>query len=511
MPRSFAPPHPRFALAAAVALACLSRPAAGQFNADAEHKLKSPVRDQVAQRDASGLGEFVIALPGDLKDFEVVEVQAYEPAQGGGRRSLTGTRYRDGKLERVPTGGPYGIVVSYKRGSNGAVWQLSVDPVFVGDLWVLAGQSNMEGVGKLVDVTPPHPKVMALGMDGKWVQAVEPLHWLDDSPDPIHSGDPATRARRSAELHASRKTGAGLGLPFGVAMANATNVPVGLVVCGHGGTNMAQWSPSKKGDGGMSLYGSMLRQGKLAGGKVKGVLWYQGESDTVDPKATAAYARAFAEFIPAVRADLGQPELPFYYVQIGRVAAAADPRPWNTVQEAQRRLAEVVPHTAVVAVIDLELEDVIHIGTHGLKRAGERLARIALRELFGQVGASAPTLDRVSAGADETLIVKFKGVNRSATDGRPILGPGVAQADGLKPDRHIGGFSIRGADGAEISLIYEAAVGPSREAVILKLTGKVPPGAFLWYGWGRDPYCNLTDALDMAVPVFGPIPLDGIK
>ena len=31
----------------------------------------------------------------------------------------------------------------------------TVGPVFVGDLWVLAGQSNMEGVGDLVDVTPP--------------------------------------------------------------------------------------------------------------------------------------------------------------------------------------------------------------------------------------------------------------------------------------------------------------------------------------------------------------------
>jgi hypothetical protein len=35
----------------------------------------------------------------------------------------------------------------------------------------------------------------------------------------------------------------------------------------------------------------------------------------------------------------------------------------------------------------------------------------------------------------------------------------------------------------------------------------VPEGANLWYGHGLDPYCNLTDGLDMAVPVFGPVPL----
>ena len=55
-----------------------------------------------------------------------------------------------------------------------------------------------------------------------------------------------------------------------------------------------------------------------------------------------------------------------------------------------------VPNTAVISVIDLELDDAIHVGTQGLKRAGHRLARIAERELFGQVGATTPTFDRVT-------------------------------------------------------------------------------------------------------------------
>ena len=45
---------------------------------------------------------------------------------------------------------------------------------------------------------------------------------------------------------------------------------------------MEQWNPAKKEQGGNSLYGSMLRQVKLAGGKVRGVLWYQGESDAME-------------------------------------------------------------------------------------------------------------------------------------------------------------------------------------------------------------------------------------
>ena len=185
------------------------------------------------------------------------------------------TRFVDGKLVGVPVGGPYTIRLTLKDGPT--IQNAVIGPVYVGDLWVLAGQSNMEGVGDLIDVTPPNPLVLSLGMDGTWARAEEPLHWLMDSPDPVHSGDPSDRARRSAEQHRTRAMGAGLGLPFAVALVEQTRIPIDLVCCAHGGTSMEQWSPAKKGEGGISLYDSFLRQVKLAGGKVKGVLWYQGE------------------------------------------------------------------------------------------------------------------------------------------------------------------------------------------------------------------------------------------
>jgi type 1 glutamine amidotransferase len=47
--------------------------------------------------------------------------------------------------------------------------------------------------------------------------------------------------------------------------------------------------------------------------------------------------------------------------------------------------------------------------------------------------------------------------------------------------------------------------------VVLKLSGPVPEKASLWYGYGMDPFCNLVDGLDMAVPVFGPIALDAVS
>ena len=90
-------------------------------------------------------------------------------------------------------------------------------------------------------------------------------------------------------------------------------------------------------------------------------------------------------------------------------------------------------------------------------------------------------------------------------------GQGPSVVAGLKPLRHIAGFSIRNSEGAEIPLIFDAAVGGSHDTVSLRLVGPIPEKAFLWYGYGFDPVCNLTDAIDMAVPVFGPISLDDLK
>jgi hypothetical protein len=456
--------------------------------------ISEPHPYQVFQRDRNDRATIpVVVVPGDGAKVSSVTLHPL------------GMHLEDNAFVGVPTGGPYTVSALIEK-EGGAQTTVQAGPFFVGDLWVLAGQSNMEGVGDLLDVIPPHDRVMLLGMGGQWSRAEEPLHWLVDSPDPVHSGDPSSRAERAAGAHKTRMKGAGLGLPFAVSMVKATNVPVGLVACAHGGTSMEQWNPSKKDEAGNSLYGSMLRQVKLAGGKVKGVLWYQGESDA-NEKAATVYPKVFAEFIGAVRKELGQPELPFYFVQIGRFIHQEDPKSWNAVQDAERRTAERVPSTAVVAVIDLELDDLIHVGTPGLKRTGQRLARVALHELFGRAGGTTPTFDRVAPGPNNTLVVTFKGVNTADPLASSAVVP-AASRYGLRPERHIAGFSLRKVDGTEIPLIFDAAVGPARETVILKLTGKIPPGANLWYGWGYDPYCNLADGTDMAVPVFGPIPLD---
>ena len=478
-------------------------------------EVKGPVAGRVYQRGIDGLASIPVQLvEGPPEGWRVVATLT-APKPDGSLRPISeaaASATLASPLAEVPTGGPYTLrmqafKVGLSSGDAPAAAELTIGPLFVGDLWVLAGQSNMQGAGNLLDVTPPDDRVQSLGMDGVWTRAEEPLHWLEDSPDPVHSADPASREARSKHEHLTRTKGAGLGLPFGVALAEATHVPIGLLPCAHGGTSMAQWDPAKKGEGGNSLYGSMIRQIGLAGGKVKGILWYQGEAEA-NPAFSSTYPATFAAFIAAVRADLGQPDLPFDLVQLGRFAQGGDPQYWNAVRETQRLLPHSVAGTAVVPAVDLGLDDLIHIGTPGLKRLGERLAKVVLREQYGNPAGKTPLdLDGVSKGPPGILRVRFKGVNRRVEGGREV---------GLRSAGRLGGFSIRNADGSEVPQIYEAKVDPQNpDTVLLKLDTIIakglPEGAKLWYGWGYDPYCNLLDAEDMAAPAFGPIPLDDVR
>ncbi len=396
----------------------------------------------------------------------------------------------------IPVGGPYTVEFQIKDAGGEVKEKTSVNDVLVGDLWILAGQSNMYGVGNLENVTEPHPLVHLYSMSYQWRIAKEPIHILAESPDPVHY----TRVLKSEDEREQRikeavngRKGAGLGLPFAVEMVKRTGRPIGLIASAHGGTSMEQWSPDLKDKGGESLYGSMYKQVQSAGGKVRGVLWYQGESDAgKDPQPL--YKERMRKLVQAFRNDFGS-DLPFYYVQIGRfVVENPDPTYWNKIQNDQLELEKELAPGGMVASIDLSLDDLIHAGTEGLKTLGYRLANLVERDLFGGKVLSGPRVEKVerlNSPYGPQVKVTFSNVNgRLKSAGKPS------------------GFSISTAeDGPNVPCIYKITF-PENEpnAVILWIT-KMPEKAFLWYGRGFDPYCNIVDEANMAMPVFGPIPI----
>lgn len=398
-------------------------------------------------------------------------------------------------IKGLPTGGPYRIEARV----NGTSGVAAVEDVLVGDLWILAGQSNMEGVGDLVDVQPPQELVHSFDQMDQWDIAKEPLHNMLGSVDAIHWQRRKKTERltgdKLAEYTASRKKGAGLGLPFAVEVMRRTGVPIGLVPCADGGTSMDEWSPSLKDKGGESLYGATVRRLKAVGGKIKGVLWYQGESDA-SPELSQLFLDKFVGFVKAIRSDAGDEKLPFYYVQIGRHVSNGNAIGWNRVQDSQRRAEALIPSSGMAVAVDLQLDDPIHVGTQDHKRLAHRLADLVTHDLFPAAKDWAqikrgprPVSAKVDGGA---IRVTFAEVN------------GRLQAEG-----RLSGFSLHAANGDYLPVIYRQRFDPADPNVVLLdlQDGKLPEKSELWYGWGRDPYCNLRDTADMAAPAFGPFPI----
>jgi sialate O-acetylesterase len=455
--------------------------------------VKGPADNQVYQRGPDGKADIAIELSvsdGEGKNVYASIKRGIVPVVGfvaldlgkvnGGK--LAGT------LKGVPTGGPYKI--EFRTNRAGAAMAARLD-VLVGDIWLLAGQSNMEGVGDLIDLEQPSKHVNSFNQSDEWVLAKEPLHELPSATDRVHwrkNAQGELVRLEGAELEkfrTGRKKGAGLGLPFAVAYEKYLNVPVGLLPCAHGGTSMDQWSPELKDKGGDSLYGATIRRALLAGGKIKGILWYQGESDA-SPKATPLFAAKFQKLVEAFRADLNQPDLPFYSVQIGRHVNNANVNEWNRVQEEQRLSEKSIPNTVVFAAADSDLDDGIHVSTPDLKRLGRGMAGVAAGKL-----KKGPHLDSIRVEG-QTIRVKFAEVNgKLASAGR------------------ISGFSTTNAAGEELPLIYKVTHDPKDPtSVLLHFQGKLPDSTQLSYGRGKNPYVNLRDEAQLGALVFGPLPLN---
>jgi sialate O-acetylesterase len=395
------------------------------------------------------------------------------------------------KLSRLPVGGPYRIEL--RCGGESTV----VDGVRVGDVWLLAGQSNMQGYGDIATGLRRAPDVFALTMSGVWMPAEEPVHLLEESSDPAHTAETITPeqaavARRDALL------GAGPGIPFAAEMVRRTGVPQGLIACAHGGSSLTQWDAALKKQGGRSLYGSMFKTWQSTGQPVAGMLWYQGESDA-NETACELYTKRFVRFVRALRRDLKQTRLPVLTVQLSRIMGAGEGsiRPWNRIQEQQRLMPNLLDRCGVVPAVDLPLSDNIHLSGAAQRRLGLRLARLASRLVHQDRSEPAPPaiarVKRLRLPNQNGIFYEVKFSN--------VVGGLHGQVEQA--------FSLVDADHRIVDAIIRTEwIGGDRLRIIA-WPNLAKPGARLMYGHGCNPPALLADDRDFAVPVTGPLRIEG--
>ncbi|MHB1457641.1 MAG: sialate O-acetylesterase, partial [Armatimonadota bacterium] len=191
------------------------------------------------------------------------------------------------------------------------------------DIWVCAGQSNMAGGGLMKKSYKDEPGIMLFNMDNTWIPAREPITRIFSAKahaitDFLIAGWGQESYENLAKQDKKKPFG-GIApdLFFAKHIVKNTGRKIGLVPCALGGTSMAQWSPSLKDKGDYSLYGSMIERIAMVGGKIKGLIWYQGEGET-GPGLQEPFEKTWLNFVDSVRRDTGIADLPIIYVQISR-------------------------------------------------------------------------------------------------------------------------------------------------------------------------------------------------
>ncbi|KAI7726878.1 hypothetical protein M8C21_003326 [Ambrosia artemisiifolia] len=171
---------------------------------------------------------------------------------------------------------------------------------------LLAGQSNMSGRGGVHNNTwdgvvplqsKPNPSILRLTANLTWVEASEPLH-------------------KDIDIHATCGVGPGMAFANRMLQIDPGLGPLRLVPCavgGPSGTSISEWGR------GRFLYKQLIKRAKVArrdGGSIRGLLWYQGESDTVSEVDANMYKTRLVNLFNNLRADLELPSLPIVHVAI---------------------------------------------------------------------------------------------------------------------------------------------------------------------------------------------------
>ncbi len=220
---------------------------------------------------------------------------------------------------------------------------------------------------------------------------------------------------------------------------------------------------------------------------LRGVIWYQGEADANTTDAPR-YAERFSRLIAGWRETFGQPDLPFFWVQLANYGSQTDEQrdgvlidsPWATVRAAQEATLRLANTGQALA---LDVGDSGDIHPRDKRTVGERLAREALRVAYGHDEIVAPT--------------RATSVVRDGTRLRVRFTPGDAPVR-AREGSAFGALEIAGADG----VFHPARARVDGVELLIEAEAVTEPVAAR-YAWRDDPRgANLVDATGEPIGPF---------
>lgn len=454
---------------------------------------------QVFQRDAEDQANIVVALPEETVAGDRVKIRVSDATDvilaDEALRVPEGDE-RGVNFGPLDVGGPYAIELSI----NGQIVASYTD-LYVGDIWILAGQSNMQGVPEADGNGPTPAGVSMMWFSGyDWAPASQPLHRMDQAGMSAyyHEFKPFVLERFIPMLEnppaGGLLPGVNCGMYFAEELKRRTGVPIGLIPCAVGGTLLSEWWPENETEGKPSLYAIMLRKVRAAGGRVRGMLWYQGESDAI-MNMQEDYAERFEIFVDTARMDFKDPNLPILTTQLSRftVDEPTQEAKWSILRQAQLDCAAKLPGVEMVSMVEATLWDPIHIDTPSQAKLGKQFAWLAEPLVNPQIEPRhGIALERVYFidGDHKTIAVEYANV----TGALSAWGPPT-------------GFSVREhGTGRMLNKIYATEFDPEApHRILLQCEGVDPENHRLAYAYGLNTYVNIHDKKGMAIPGFGPL------
>ena len=440
-------------------------------------------------------------------------------------------------IGQFKSGGPYEMTV---KGTN----TVTVKDILVGEVWVASGQSNMAwGVNGCTNAdqdiaASKNPQIRMFNV--AWHQAVKPqpaLLW-----NAWQVADPAVVPGWTA-----------VGYFFARELEKKIKVPIGILNSSLGGTPAESWtSPDgfdqpairhyrKEYDQALAdlpaqmqdyfrqvdqwkvqatdalktgayvplmppqpkfvrdccqpcvLYNGMVNP--LVGYRVRGVVWYQGESNAGPPERAGEYRTLFPALIKDWRNKWGE-DISFLWIQLATVGGP-NPQPyesnWGLLREAQTMTLKL-PKTGQAVTFDLGDGD---IHPRNKQDMGARLALIA-EALYGQdVIFSGPLYKengmKVEGGKVRLSFTHVRG-GLTAQPGPTLIPRAEVPKDTPLVDSELKRFEIAGADrkfvwaSAKIdpSRASGSNDGPNADTVIV-WSDKVPKPVAVRYAWAENP------------------------
>ncbi|MCC6484933.1 MAG: sialate O-acetylesterase [Armatimonadetes bacterium] len=469
-----------------------------------------------------------VAVWGTAGDGEVVKVRVQNREQS--------TVARNGKwlvrLKPLKAGGPFEMRVT---GDN----QLTRN-VLVGEVWIAGGQSNMEL--SLKYTTNAEADSAASADSQLRLFAVPHI----SSPWPLQkvgatwqTAGPETTPGFSA-----------VGYYFGRALRKALNMPVGIIQSTWGGSRAELWMPredfrkhpalahhAEEFDKAMAQYAEELRayhatrreydKTVASGSKpttaparpknplvsfpmssfyngmiaplipysMRGVIWYQGESNA---GRAYEYRALFPALIESWRNAWGEGDFPFYFVQLapfGPISPEPEDSTWAVVREAQLHTANTVPNTGMAVITDYGNPTDIH--PTDKEPVGQRLALLALKGTYKKrVIASGPTYRRVRFEGNRA-IVSFDNLYGGLVQKTVVL-PGMSEAEKANASgSRLTGWTIAGDD----RVFHKATAEIAGDTVVVSSQDVSRPVA-VRYGWANTPVVNLFNKAGLPATPF---------